>query len=82
MTRAADEPRYWYAARTHWWGQRRPLTWEGWVLNLALFASFVGISPYVNERAHPLQSLGLIFGLLVLYVAIVHWKGEPNHWEG
>lgn len=77
----ADEPRYWYAARPYRWGHRRPLTWEGWLVNLSLFASVVGISPYVSERKHPLQSLGLVFGLLALYVAIGHWKGEPNNWD-
>ena len=78
----ADEPRYWYAARPYRWGYRRPLTWEGWLVDIALFGSLLGISPYVNEREHPLQSLGLVFGLLALYVAIAHWKGEPNNWDG
>jgi hypothetical protein len=62
----ADEPRYWYAARPYRWGYRRPLTWEGWLVDIALFASVVGISPYVREREHPIQSLGLVFGLLAL----------------
>jgi hypothetical protein len=74
----ADEPRYWYAARRYRWGYRRPLTWEGWLADIAMFATVVGISPYVREREHPFQSLGLVFGLLALYVAIGHWKGEPN----
>jgi hypothetical protein len=77
----SDEPRYWYAART-WWGYRRALTWEGWLVDIALFASVLAISPYVNEREHPLQSLGLVFGLFALYLAIAHWKGEPNNWGG
>jgi hypothetical protein len=75
----ADEPRYWYAARTHRWVSRRPLTWEGWLVDIGLFASFVGISPYVSEREHPLQSLELVIGVLALYFAIVHWKGEPKN---
>jgi hypothetical protein len=78
----ADEPRYWYAARRYRWCYRRPLTWEGWLVDIVLFASVVGISPYVSEREHPLQSLGLVFGLLAFYVAISHWKGEPNNWDG
>jgi hypothetical protein len=74
----ADEPRYWYAARRYRWGYRRPLTWEGWLVDIGMFATVVGISRYVREREHPFQSLGLVFGLLALYVAIGHWKGEPN----
>jgi hypothetical protein len=74
----ADEPRYWYGPRP-WWGPRRTLTWGGWFVDIALFASLLGISPYVKEREHPFQSLGLVFGLLALYLAIAHWKGEPNN---
>ena len=75
----ADEHRYWYAARAYGWGYRQPLTWEGWSVDIALFASFLGISPYVRELAHPFKSLELVFGLLVLHLAIGHWKGEPNN---
>lgn len=73
----ADEPRYWYAAKS-WWGYRRPLTWEGWLVDIGLFATMLGISPYVKEREHPFQSLGLVFALIVLYLVIAHWKGEPS----
>ena len=73
----ADESRYWYGPKP-WWGPRRTLTWQGWCVDLTLLAIFLGISPYVKERAHPFQSLGLVFGLLALYLAIVRWKGEPN----
>jgi hypothetical protein len=48
-------------------------------VDIGLFASFVGISPYVSEREHPLQSLELVIGVLALYFAIVHWKGEPKN---
>ena len=77
-----DEPRYWFAARRYRWGYRRPLTWEGWLVDIALLVIFLGISPYVSERDHPLQSLGLVFGLIALYLAIAHWKGEPNDRDG
>jgi len=77
-----DEPRYWFAARRYRWGYRRPLTWEGWLVDITLFVIFLGISPYASERDHPLQSLGLVFGLIALYLAIVHWKGEPNDRDG
>jgi hypothetical protein len=79
--RMADEPRYWFAARPHRWGYRQPLTWEGWTLDVAFFVIVLAISPYVRQRSHPFQSLGLVFGLFAIYVAIVHWKGEPNDWD-
>jgi hypothetical protein len=50
-------------------------------MDITLFASLVGMSPYVNEREHQFRSLGLVFGSLALYVAIAHWKGEPNNWN-
>jgi hypothetical protein len=34
---------------------------------------------YVNEREHPFQSLGLIFGVFASYLVITHWKGEPDN---
>jgi hypothetical protein len=78
----ADETQYWYAARPHrWWGYRRPLTWQGWLFDLGVIGASAAMSPYVRERAHPFTSLGLVFGLIVLTVAVGHWKGEPNSWE-
>ena len=76
-----DDSRYWYAARRYRWGYRLPLTWQGWLVDIALIGSFLAISPYVRQHAHPFQSLGLVFGLLALYVTIGHWKGEPNNWN-
>lgn len=73
-----DEPRYWYGARPYGWGYRRALTWEGWLFDIGIFVTCIGISPYVRQPAHLLKSLGLFFGLLVLAVAVRHCKGEPN----
>ena len=58
-----------------------PQTWEGWLVDAIWFITFVGISPYVQERWHPFQSLGLVFGLLVFFLAINRWKGEPQSWD-
>jgi hypothetical protein len=77
-----DEPRYWYAARPHrWWGYRRPLTWEGWAFDLGALLACFAIAPYVQATTHPYKSLGLFFGLIVLVLAVQHWKGEPNNWD-
>jgi hypothetical protein len=32
----------------------------------------------VRQPAHPFKSLGLFLGLLVLFLAVRHWKGEPD----
>ena len=58
-----------------------PLTWEGWLVDAIWFVTFVGISPYAQERQHAFKSLGLVFGLLALFLAINHWKGEPQPWD-
>jgi len=76
-----DEPRYWYAARAHRWGYRRAQSWQGWLFDIGVFVTCIAISPYVREPAHPFKSLGLFFGLLVLFLAVRYWKGEPNSWD-
>jgi hypothetical protein len=73
-----NTPRYWYGAKRYPFGCRLPLTWEGWLVDAVWFATFLGISPFVNERSHPFQSLGLVFGLPAILLAIRHWKGEPQ----
>jgi hypothetical protein len=75
----ADEPRYWFAARTRGWPHHQyPLNWEGWLATFVLIVSCGGIHLFVDERKHPLRFLGLTLGLLALYVAVVHWKSEPK----
>ena len=73
--------RYWYAARRNRWSYRRPLTWEGWVVDGVWAITFVGMSPYVQQGEHPLQSLGLVFGLIAIFMAVRSWKGEPQRWN-
>lgn len=77
-----NTPRYWYAApRYRWWRTRLPLTWEGWLVDIIWMLTFFAIAPYVQQREHPLQSLGLVFGLLAVFLAIRSWKGEPERWD-
>jgi hypothetical protein len=74
----AAEPRYWFT-RSTWWPYRQyPLTWEGWLVALALFVSIVGLHLLVDEYKHPLRYLGLAFGLLAHFLAIVHWTAAPK----
>jgi hypothetical protein len=72
-----DTPRYWFSAKRFGLGWRTPLTWEGWVVDVVWFVTFVAISPYASANQHPVQSLGLVFGLLAVFISIGHWKGEP-----
>lgn len=76
-----DRPRYWFAAKRYRWGGRMPLTWEGWLVDAVWFATSVAISPWVQERRHPFQSLGLVFGLFAFFLAVNRWKGEPRRWD-
>jgi hypothetical protein len=76
-----DMPRYWYAAKRYRWGPRLPQTWEGWLVDIVLFVTLVVIAPWVQERRHPFQSLGLVFGLIAFSLVISRWKGEPQTWD-
>jgi hypothetical protein len=69
------------AAKGYHWGWRRPQAWEGWLVDAIWFITFIGTSPYVQERQHPFKSLGLVFGLIVFFLAIGRWKGEPQRWD-
>lgn len=75
----SNTTRYWYATKRHRWSCRLAQTWEGWLVDAAWLVTFFGIFPWVQERRHPLQSLGLVFGLIAIFMAT--WKGEPQRWE-
>jgi hypothetical protein len=73
-----NTPRYWYGAKIYPFGCRLAVTWEGWLIDVVWFATFVALSPFVNERSHAFLSLGLVFGVIAVCMAIRHWKGEPQ----
>ncbi len=71
-------PRYWYTEKFIF-GQRFPLTWEGWLVDALWCASFLAISPlFRKDGQHPLWALGLFFGLIAVFLAIRSWKGAPQ----
>jgi hypothetical protein len=45
-----NTPRYWYTEKRHLFGQRFPLTWEGWLVDAIWCASFLGISPLLRKE--------------------------------
>ncbi len=73
-----DEPRYWYSAPRYWCGYRHALTWEGWAVDVGLFAIIVAAAPWMHGQRHPFGQLTFFFGVLVAIAAIRHWKGEPD----
>jgi hypothetical protein len=78
------EPRYWFT-RSTWWPYRPyPVTREAWLVSLAMVACGLGLHLLVDEYKHPLRFLGMFFGLLALYLAVVDWKTEPKRkfWDG
>jgi hypothetical protein len=81
VQRIDETPRYWFAAKRYRWTSRMPQTWEGWLVDAIWVVTFIGISPYVQHSQHPFKSLGLVFGLVALFLAIRHWKGEPQRWD-
>ena len=75
-----NTPRYWFSAKRFPFGQRIAVTWEGWLLDAISLAAFIGlgITPFMRERRHPFLSLGLVFGLLAIFMSIRSWKGQPR----
>jgi hypothetical protein len=77
-----NTPRYWYTEKRYLFGQRFPLTWEGWLVDAVWCASCLGVSPLLRKDSqHPLWGLGLFFGLIAVFMAIRHWKGAPQRWD-
>jgi hypothetical protein len=80
--RMDNTPRYWYGARRYRFSCRLPVTWEGWLVDAVWIATSLGISPLLRpDSQHPLQGLGLLFGLMAVFMAIRSWKGEPQRWD-
>ncbi|MGA7629275.1 MAG: hypothetical protein WCB11_00830, partial [Terriglobales bacterium] len=74
-SRIAHEKRYLF-------GQRLPMTWEGWLVDAVWCACFLGLSPWLRKDSqHPLWALGLFFGLIAVFMAIRSWKGAPQRWD-
>jgi len=71
-------PRYWFSAKRYGLGWRTPLTWEGWVVDLLWIAAMLAAAPWMRTRQHPGRQLAFLFGVIALFVAIRHWKGEPQ----
>jgi hypothetical protein len=76
-----NPPRYWYGPK-RFLGRRLAITWEGWLTDGIWIATWIGISPLLRpESKYPIQGLGLMFGSLVIFLAIRSWKGDPERWE-
>jgi hypothetical protein len=74
-----NRPRYWYGAKRYPFGGGLAVTWEGWLVDAIWIAMSLGISPLLRtDSQHPLQSLGLLFGMMAVFIAIHSWKGEPQ----
>ena len=74
-----NTPRYWYGPKRFPFGHRLPVTWQGWLVDVAWMATCLAISPLLRKDSrYPLQGLGLWFGLSVVFIAFRSWKGEPQ----
>ena len=73
-----DTSRHWFSAKQWGFGCRLPVTWEGWLVDGVWLAAWLGMTPFMRERQHGFQTLGLFFGMLALLLAVHHWKGEPS----
>lgn len=71
---------YWFPVRpaSRGWGWGLPLVWQGWVVYGVFFAALIGgtilLAPYGE-----LVTVAYSCLLVVLFMALVAWKGEPQH---
>jgi hypothetical protein len=73
--------RYWYGPR-YLFGQRVAQTWQGWLADGVGTVLLLSLSPLLRrDSQHPLLGLGLMFGMLAVWIAIRSWKGEPRRWD-
>jgi hypothetical protein len=70
--------RYWYGAKHYPFGCRLALTWEGWVVDAVWFVTNLAISQLLRvDSQHPVLGLGLLFGMMAVFMTIRSLKGEP-----
>ena len=73
-------PRYWFPVRpaSRGWGWGLPLVWQGWAVYAVFLAALIGglilLAPYGQ-----LATIGYSCLLATLFIALVAWKGEPQH---
>lgn len=78
----ADEPPYWFAAKTYGWGWGLPVRWQGWlVLGTYLTLVLAGIG-YFESRGNRSSLWAYLVVLTVVLIVIVALKGErPLRWR-
>ena len=78
----SDKPRYWFSTPQFGFGYRHPVTWEGWAVDLTVFAMFALAGLWIRgyQQEHPMLQLGFFFGVLATTLVVRHWKGEPKSW--
>jgi hypothetical protein len=77
-----DMPRYWFGPRRFFWSCRLAQTWEGWLVDAILVAALLGLHPLLApDSPHPLLGLGLVFGLMTIFLTVRSWKGDPERWD-
>jgi hypothetical protein len=57
------------------------VSWEGWAIDLSIFALFVAAGPWVRTTQHAFLALSLAFAPLLARAVVAHWKGEPDGWR-
>jgi hypothetical protein len=74
-------PRYWYGPK-RFFGRRLAVTWEAWLFDGIWLVFWLSLTPLVRKDSQrPILGLGLMFAMLVIFVAFRSWKGEPRGWD-
>lgn len=74
-------PRYWIAAKTYGWGWGLALTWEGWIVFLALFTLLSLGFVWFPADEQPVRLIGFTMLLTLGMILICLAKREPPRWR-
>lgn len=70
----------WFPAKRYGWGWGMPTRWQGWVLTLGFFASFLLGALFILPR-NIFAFLGFIFAISAIFTAVCYAKGEAPRWR-
>ncbi len=70
----------WFAAKRIGYGASFPISWEGWLVTLALVAGIIGASridlPFLSDDWRMLGRIGLVLVPIAVFLPIVRAKTE------
>jgi len=80
-----DNPEgYWFKRKLYGWGWT-PVTWQGWLLTLALVAALLFFALTIDENSPPREVMFTFVlpavALVGTFIRIAYLKGEKPKWQ-